>query len=403
MIGRAAGVDFALIGGSVEQLDGGVVLSVGSAIMAPQVFEKSISCVNNLRLQAGRPVVRDHTFYVVDLQDGGDWDWTKGEPPQRQSGLLSALLQELLAHGRHDALFAMRQRGVPAQARARPRGMNAARFEAITRRYAPIARGAHWRFLPGPLSRNRSCEERDLDRNGPRVYNVVHVRSQPGAAGTILNNLVALGVGHNLSGWFLRSRRRGLRVAPRACGQAGRAAGLFFETDQRRTFTYCKPLVVEPGKTPRELNRLDSKNWSPTPGPVESQLVAGLERAAAQIDALIVMDQVDVAETGVVTARVLEAVARIAKQRPELLIMADSRRGLRGYPPVGFKMNRAELAALTGRDAAMKLPEIETTASGPGAVQRASGICYAFRAGDHRRRCEGKCGARAPAACARRN
>ena len=82
VIGRAAGLDFALIGGSIEQLDGGVVLSVGSAIMAPQVFEKSISCVNNLRLQAGRPVVRDHTFYVVDLQDGGNWDWTKGEPPR---------------------------------------------------------------------------------------------------------------------------------------------------------------------------------------------------------------------------------------------------------------------------------------------------------------------------------
>jgi len=81
-IGRAAGLDFALIGGSIEQLDGGVVLSVGSAIMAPQVFEKSISCVNNLRLQAGRRVVREHTFYVVDLQDGGNWDWTKGEPPR---------------------------------------------------------------------------------------------------------------------------------------------------------------------------------------------------------------------------------------------------------------------------------------------------------------------------------
>lgn len=82
VIGRAAGLDFALIGGSIEQLDGGVVLSVGSAIMAPQVFEKSISCVNNLRLQAGRSVVRDHTFYVVDLQDGGNWEWTRGEPPK---------------------------------------------------------------------------------------------------------------------------------------------------------------------------------------------------------------------------------------------------------------------------------------------------------------------------------
>ena len=81
-IGRAAAMDFALFSRAVEGLDGGVVLSVGSAIMAPQVFEKSLSCVNNLRLQAGRPTVHDHNFYVVDIQDGGHWDWSTGEPPK---------------------------------------------------------------------------------------------------------------------------------------------------------------------------------------------------------------------------------------------------------------------------------------------------------------------------------
>jgi hypothetical protein len=81
-IGRAAEMDFRLFGASVEKLDGGVVLSVSSAVMAPQVFEKSLSCVNNLRLQAGRKTVQDHTMYVVDIQDGGNWDWSKGEPPK---------------------------------------------------------------------------------------------------------------------------------------------------------------------------------------------------------------------------------------------------------------------------------------------------------------------------------
>jgi hypothetical protein len=81
-IGRAAAMDFRLFGRAVEGLDGGVVLSVGSAIMGPQVFEKSLSAVNNLRLQGGRSVVRDHTIYVVDIQDGGNWDWSKGEPPK---------------------------------------------------------------------------------------------------------------------------------------------------------------------------------------------------------------------------------------------------------------------------------------------------------------------------------
>ena len=81
-IGRAAALDFQSFCASVDRLDGGVVLSVGSAIMAPQVFEKSLSCVHNIRLQENRPPVAGHSIYVVDLQDGGNWDWTQGEPPK---------------------------------------------------------------------------------------------------------------------------------------------------------------------------------------------------------------------------------------------------------------------------------------------------------------------------------
>ena len=80
-IGRAAQVDFQKFASSVDGLDGGVVLSVGSAIMGPQVFEKAISFVNHLRLSEGKKIVRDHSLFVVDLQDGGEWDWSKGEPP----------------------------------------------------------------------------------------------------------------------------------------------------------------------------------------------------------------------------------------------------------------------------------------------------------------------------------
>jgi hypothetical protein len=51
--------------------------------MGPQVFEKILSCVNNLRIQAGRQIVSGHSIHVVDIQDGGGWDWsTQGEPPK---------------------------------------------------------------------------------------------------------------------------------------------------------------------------------------------------------------------------------------------------------------------------------------------------------------------------------
>lgn len=82
VIGRAAQTDFASFCSAVDQLEGGVALSIGSAIMAPQVFEKALSCVHNVRLQDERRTIHGHAIYVVDLQDGGGWDWTTGEPPQ---------------------------------------------------------------------------------------------------------------------------------------------------------------------------------------------------------------------------------------------------------------------------------------------------------------------------------
>ncbi|NQU76602.1 MAG: hypothetical protein HQ546_09855 [Planctomycetes bacterium] len=81
-IGRAAGTDGRIFANSVLNLTGGVYLSVGSAIMSPQVFEKAFSLANNLLVQEGRPFVHDHLIAVVDIQDGGGWDWSAGEPPK---------------------------------------------------------------------------------------------------------------------------------------------------------------------------------------------------------------------------------------------------------------------------------------------------------------------------------
>jgi hypothetical protein len=80
-IGRAATTDVRIFTQSVEGLDGGVYLSIGSAIMSPQVFEKAFSAVNNIRVAEHRPRLADHHLAVVDLQDGGGWDWSHGEPP----------------------------------------------------------------------------------------------------------------------------------------------------------------------------------------------------------------------------------------------------------------------------------------------------------------------------------
>jgi sugar/nucleoside kinase (ribokinase family) len=75
------------------------------------------------------------------------------------------------------------------------------------------------------------------------------------------------------------------------------------------------------------------------------------------------MDQVDVAETGVVTRRVREAAGALARSRPDLLILADSRRGLGEYPSLEFKMNAVELRTLMGADK-VGLEHVRTAACG---------------------------------------
>ena len=119
-------------------------------------------------------------------------------------------------------------------------------------------------------------------------------------------------------------------------------------TSDRRTPVYCKPLILEPGRPPRELSRLDSKNATPTPERLRRDLAARLLALAPRVDALILMDQVDRPDTGVVTALVAEAAASALEARPALTILVDSRRGLGGFPPLDFKMNADELARMTG-------------------------------------------------------
>ncbi len=79
-IGRAALRDFLTYADQVHHLEGGVYLSVGSAVMSPMIFEKSLSMSQNLELQEGRKITNHH-MVIVDLAESS-WNWQQdGEPP----------------------------------------------------------------------------------------------------------------------------------------------------------------------------------------------------------------------------------------------------------------------------------------------------------------------------------
>lgn len=79
-VGRTALRDFLSFADSVNNLEGGVYLSVGSAVMSPMIFEKSLSMSQNLHMQEGKHI-DNHYMVIVDLAQS-DWDWKNdGEPP----------------------------------------------------------------------------------------------------------------------------------------------------------------------------------------------------------------------------------------------------------------------------------------------------------------------------------
>ncbi len=223
--------------------------------------------------------------------------------------------------------------------------MNRERFEQITGRYCKLRIA-----VVGDVCLDRYLEidpalaETSIETGLP-VHNVTNVRAQAGAAGTIVNNLVALGIPRISVVGFAGRDGEGFELMQALRKLHGVHLEHFVETPHRRTFTYTKPMLEG-----RELSRLDLKNWSLTPADVEKKIIGGIRALAGEVDAFIIMDQVDVAETGVVTVAVRDALGEIARAHPSLPILADSRRSLRDWPPVTMKMNGKELGRLMDRD-----------------------------------------------------
>src|SRR6186997_2369830 len=141
--------------------------------------------------------------------------------------------------------------------------MNSERFETITAKYRSLRIAVVGDFcLDRYLEIDPSIKETSIETGLP-VHNVTNVRAQPGGAGTVLNNLVALGAGQIFPVGFAGDDGEGYELRWAMAEMPGVRLDYFIQTRTRQTFTYCKPLIVEAGKAPRELHRLDKKNWTP--------------------------------------------------------------------------------------------------------------------------------------------
>jgi bifunctional ADP-heptose synthase (sugar kinase/adenylyltransferase) len=203
-------------------------------------------------------------------------------------------------------------------------------------------------FLDRYLDIDDELTEPSLE-TGLDAYQIVRVRSYPGAAGTVINNLVALGVnkvcaisviGDDGEGYELLRALDQLQVVDRT--------GVVKDST-RRTPAYTKPLLQKAGTPAMELNRLDIKNRTPLSESGQESVLIFLQQAWKQMDALIISDQVSEAECGVVTTGIRNHLARLGNAEPSKVILADSRERIGLFRSVWTKPNLRECIQSTGQ------------------------------------------------------
>lgn len=186
--------------------------------------------------------------------------------------------------------------------------------------------------------------ERSLE-TGLTAHQVVAVRHSPGAAGTIVANLSALGcgtmhavgyTGDDGEGYDLRRDLAAIRC------QTDHLPAL----PDRFTPTYLKPRDAGTRDLAGEHSRYDTKNRTPTPESVQDAVIAALEALAGQVQAVIALDQVDEPECGVITSRVRACLGSLARRHRDTIFWADSRHQIRRFRDVIVKVNQFEAAGI---------------------------------------------------------
>lgn len=204
-------------------------------------------------------------------------------------------------------------------------------------------------FLDRYLDIEASLTEPSLE-TGLDAYQVVQVRSYPGALGTVLNNLAALGVGRILPISIIGDDGEGHELRQALQKLRGVQPGSILTAPERRTPTYTKPMLMEKGSPPRELNRLDIKNRIPTPSNLEDRIIQLLEVSWKHFDCLIVLDQVSEENCGVVTKRVREALIARCEKDPAKFVLADSRERIHLFRNVSVKPNEVEVRQMAEKE-----------------------------------------------------
>ncbi|MDE0553187.1 MAG: PfkB family carbohydrate kinase [Candidatus Poribacteria bacterium] len=170
---------------------------------------------------------------------------------------------------------------------------------------------------------------------------VITQRYSPGAAGTVTNNLKALGVGNVYTLGVIGEDGFGGTLLN--CLEAnGCLTDFMVQVPGWVTPTYLKPIHRGYEGVETEGPRFDIENQSPMVEDVETAVIEALKACLPLVDGIIVGDQMPHENLGVITNRVREALCKLAVAFPEKIFFADSRTRIGAYRNVIIKPNRFE-------------------------------------------------------------
>ena len=204
-------------------------------------------------------------------------------------------------------------------------------------------------FLDRYLDIDPELEELSIE-TGLEAYQVTRVRNSPGALGTVMNNLAALGVGRLTPVTVLGDDGQAYDLE-KALAALPVDAACLVRDPVRLTPTYTKPMKRDAAGVWRELNRIDLRNRAKMSGETLQMLLAQVDRAFVSSDGLIVLDQVNEDDWGVVTREVRAHLAKLWRNCPEKLVFVDSRARIAQFDFGVLKPNLAECLASLGRTA----------------------------------------------------
>lgn len=175
----------------------------------------------------------------------------------------------------------------------------------------------------------------------PRI-GVVRTEVTPGAAGTVANNLAALGVGRVAVLGAIGEDGFGHELS-RALAGRGIDAGLCVRSPEIQTFTYTKVINGDTGV--EDHPRLDFINTRPLAPEIERALLDRLTAAVDAFDVILISDQAETSQGGVVTPAVRDLLAELAPVYGEKVFLADSRARIGLFRGVAIKPNEQEAEA----------------------------------------------------------